>query len=327
LSTSFPEWPILRQTPKRQGIWGNCQFFANQDIEESDFWVVYEGLTKPESVRCPAENTILFTGEPPGYKKYKSDFLKQFATIITCHRSINHPGVVFSQQALPWHVGRRVREDNVNISFTKDYDELAALTHFNKDRLISVICSRNASTKEHRERTDFVERLGRHFGDGLDLFGRGFRHIEDKWDGIARYKYHIVLENRKYPDYWTEKLSDTFLAGTYPLYYGCPNLCDYFPDGSYTAIGIHDLDRTVESIEEAITGGKYEASLNDISFARGLVLNKYNLFPTVAELCSRRPVSTVRTNVTLNPEQMFQSASGIASRLSGILRGSVWHNG
>jgi len=36
VSTPFPEWPLPRQTPGQTGIWGNCQFFVNQQLEECD---------------------------------------------------------------------------------------------------------------------------------------------------------------------------------------------------------------------------------------------------------------------------------------------------
>ncbi len=29
----------------------------------------------------------------------------------------------------------------------------------------------------------------------FDLYGRGFRHIDDKWEGIAPYRYSIAFEN------------------------------------------------------------------------------------------------------------------------------------
>ena len=52
--------------------------------------------------------------------------------------------------------------------------------------------------------------------------------IEDKFDALIGYKYHLALENSVIPDYWTEKLADSLLAWCKPIYYGCPNINDYF---------------------------------------------------------------------------------------------------
>ena len=30
-------WPFLRQTTGSKGIWGNCQFFVNDERDESDY--------------------------------------------------------------------------------------------------------------------------------------------------------------------------------------------------------------------------------------------------------------------------------------------------
>jgi hypothetical protein len=44
--------------------------------------------------------------------------------------------------------------------------------------------------------------------------------------------YHICIENQQVPNYFTEKLIDSFLTYTMPVYWGCPNITDYFdPDG------------------------------------------------------------------------------------------------
>jgi hypothetical protein len=72
LSTIVPSWPLVRQTPGSKGIWGDYQFFIDQDIEECDFWVVYAGFAKTERALCPPENTILITGEPPTCLLYTS---------------------------------------------------------------------------------------------------------------------------------------------------------------------------------------------------------------------------------------------------------------
>lgn len=301
LSTSSPEWPLLRQTSGSNGVWGNYKFYVNSDIDECDYWVVCDGLSKPEKTRCQRKNTILITGEPPSIKRYNPYFLKQFGTIITSHKNLDHPKVVNMQQGLPWHIGRRVK-GNTNISFSKDYDTLKAVTNFEKSAVISVISSDKVITDGHKKRLNFVRKLKEHFGTRLDVFGRGIRDVEDKWDAIASYKYHIVLENSSHPDYWTEKLADAFLGGAYPFYYGCPNLSDYFPQNSYTTIDIDDFENCVSIIEDAIIDQRYEKSIEDIAKAKNLILDKYNLFPMLCDSCNSKVYKALQKRITLYPE-------------------------
>jgi len=84
-----------------------------------------------------------------------------------------------------------------------------------------------------------------YFGERIDIFGRGINEIEDKWDALDRYKYHIALENSVVEDYWTEKLSDAYLAGCYPIYYGCPNIEKYFDISSLARINITQSDPVI----------------------------------------------------------------------------------
>ena len=278
VSNQFPSWPLLRQTPGSSGVWGNCRFLVNDNTEECDFWVVYDGLLQSETVRCPTRNTIFVTGEPPGLKRYSTEFLGQFAGIITCHKNIEHPHVIRTQQSLPWHMGRRVKNE-VNLSFSKDYDELKGLESYKKTKLISIISSNKNQSVGHRERLAFVRAIERYPDFEIDIFGRGIRDIEDKWDAIADYKYHIVVENGSYADYWTEKLADAYLGGAYPFYYGCPNLSDYFPENSYTPIDINDIDLSVKTIREAVKEDLYGKSAQALRIAKDLVLNKFNFLP------------------------------------------------
>ena len=312
LTTSFPEWPLLRQTSGERGIWGDCQFFVNEDIEECDWWVVYENLLKPEKTLCSPENTIFITGDPPNVRKYDQRFLRQFAKVITCDRDINHPGVIQTQQALPWHIGKHYKNKKI-VFFSRNYDELKKVRNFEKDRLISVISSNKNFTKGHKERVAFFNRLKEYWGPKIDMFGKGIRDIEDKWDGIARYKYHVVLENSTLRDYWTEKLSDAFLCGAYPFYYGCPNIYDYFPKDSLTLIDINDFEKSISIIEKTIENQQYERSIAEISHARDLVLDKYNLFPMICELCNKKEFYGSRTLVTLKPELDF--SAGVAKKV------------
>ena len=46
--------------------------------------------------------------------------------------------------------------------------------------------------------------------------------------GMMKYKFHIAVENCTLPNYTTEKLHDCFLTKTVPIYYGSPNISDYY---------------------------------------------------------------------------------------------------
>ena len=40
--------------------------------------------------------------------------------------------------------------------------------------------------------------------------------------------FHLAIENSKNKNYFTEKIVDTFITKTIPIYWGCPNIEDYF---------------------------------------------------------------------------------------------------
>ncbi|MFC1567284.1 glycosyltransferase family 10 domain-containing protein [Thermodesulfobacteriota bacterium] len=282
LTFPFLEWPIERQTSKHSGVWENCDFLINKPVKKCDYWVVFDGLVKKDKTICPKGNTILITAEPPTIREYDQQFINQFDTVITCHKSIKHKNPVYNQQGLPWHVGRR-QKNHINMSFSKDYDELMSIYNFHKDKQISVISSTKDFSIGHRKRIEFVDILKQHFGDQIDVFGRGYREIEDKWDGLARYKYHIALENSSIENYWTEKLGDAYLAGCYPIYYGCPNIEKYFKPSALTIIDITYPEKAIQIIESCLKASKYEYTKQEIKKAKQDVLNRYNLFAMICE--------------------------------------------
>jgi hypothetical protein len=322
LTTADPKWPLQRQTPAEAGIWGNCQFFIDSDIEECDFWVVLGDLCNTQTSHCPVQNTLLLTNEPPSIKSYPLSFIQQFGAIITCNRQIKAPNVIYSHSSLPWHVGRKTK-NHANLGFSKNYDELSGLNPFDKKRLISVITSDKAFTRGHRQRIDFVKKLKQHFGSVLDVYGRGINEIEDKWDAIRDYQYHIALENCSYPDYWTEKLSDVYLAGAVPIYYGCPNLTDYFSRSSFVSIQ-YDFKRAVAVIEKTLNEDRYTDFVPEIIRARTLILDQYNLFPRLRDYINQAVTDRPKLPVTLKPAQQcaslpFQAKEKIQQVLSRFI--------
>ncbi len=312
-STYSTHWDWLRQTPGRKGIWGDSQFFINKDIDECDFWFVYEDLPKNETVKCPPKNTVLITGEPESVKKYNEKFLAQFGMIITSNRTLKHRNIIYSQQGLPWFVGGKFQKETKSWKekFEKDYDELSSIKSANKTKLISIVFSDKNFTKGHIKRIEFVKKLKEYFGDKLDVFGIGFNEVEDKWDALSPYKYAVVVENSSYDDYWTEKLSDAYLSFCYPIYYGCKNIDRYFDKDAMMVIDINDLRGSVEKIEKAMSENYYERYYEKIIEARELVLNKYNIFALMSDFVNKNFVDGEKELITIYPQKFFEKEPNV----------------
>ena len=84
-------------------------------------------------------------------------------------------------------------------------------------------------------------------------------------------------------DYWTEKLSDAYLAGCHHIYHGCPNIGQYFDLASLTGIDLNDPEKAIAAIETCIEQSRYESSEKKIWEAREKVLDTYNLFAMIAD--------------------------------------------
>ena len=140
----------------------------------------------------------------------------------------------------------------------------------------------------------------------IDVYGHGFKPIPDKWDVIAPYKYHLVLENSVIKDYWSEKLADSFLGFSFPIYHGCPNIYDYFSKDSLSVIDINNIDQAVKILQNIIEGNIYDNSMQAIDISRNQVLNQYNIFNLMSELATNN--SLKHQNIILNTNMFFKDS-------------------
>ncbi|MEI6378637.1 MAG: glycosyltransferase family 10 [Candidatus Falkowbacteria bacterium] len=302
IKLSFPATTmrIEKQSPGFSAIWGDCQFFINQDIDDCDFWVVCEHLlSTEESTVCPPGNTIFITGEPNAIWHYDKNFVKQFAKVVTCQREIKGPGVIYSLQGHPWHVGLNHSNPD-DLGLAKSYDELVNMKDIPKTKLLSIVTSDKQGTVGHRQRYRFALGLKNALGDQVDLFGRGINDFNDKWDVLAPYKYSIAIENCATDDYVSEKLTDCFLAHTFPFYYGAPNVESYFLPDAYCLIDIHDLAGSIERISSIINDTRhYEDHIMRLIEAKMQYLNHYNIFPLIAGLVNTLSLGDSKEKIVL----------------------------
>lgn len=281
---------------------GRYKFFIDEECPDPDFWVVQgKGVREGETAHVAPQNTIVLTTEPRSVLIYPKKYLKQFGMVCTCQEKTRHPHVTFGPAILPWFIGYSEDHRGKISSCTLDYDTLKNSSVTKKPKLLSVITSNKAFTQGHIDRLKFVQKLKLHYGDQLDVFGRGFNDLDDKWEVLSQYKYHIVIENSRQSYYWTEKMSDCLLAETFPFYYGCTNLSDYIPQEAYLPIDIHKPEEAIRIIDQAIAEDRYEKALPALKEAKQLMLDKYNMFEYIAMLCDQLDPTLPKQDVTIQP--------------------------
>ena len=61
-----------------------------------------------------------------------------------------------------------------------------------------------------------------------DYGNNPFLTLHNKFTLFEEYQFSIVIENSQQINYFTEKLIDCILTKTIPIYWGCPNISDFF---------------------------------------------------------------------------------------------------
>ncbi len=139
-----------------------------------------------------------------------------------------------------------------------------------KTKDISHIYSKKRDLEGHRLRHTIASKL-----DGFDCFGSGTtKPLKYKSDGLNDYRFSIVVENNRAKNYFTEKILDCFACRTIPIYWGAPNINDFFDmDSIITFETIDDLRNILPMLNEEKYNSmfkslqkNYEESLNYYDF-------------------------------------------------------------
>lgn len=261
-----------KQLPNNSDTWGECQFIFDNESLNYDYLVVIDDLSRklgspPEVLACPDENTLLVTTEPPTITRYGKNFCRQFEWILTTHPAevLSHPNRIFSHTGNFWFNGH-------------SFSELVTSRDTEKSNLLSTVCSNKSQRHTlHAKRLDFTEWLCTKLPE-LIRYGHGFHFLEHKHTALDSFQFHLAVENYIGPHHWTEKFSDPILSHCIPIYYGCPNIDDYFPSEAYLKINIQEREISLSKILELIYDpSSYQKRLSAVLEAKHLILHKYNL--------------------------------------------------
>jgi len=314
VSSGSPEYSnlLLRQLPGMNPRWEDCEFFINSDVTECDWWFVLHGsgLIKTEECICDPNHIVYVSMEPTEkISKVSSLFMSQFSHLVLCDRDISHPNITYMNW-LTWWVGIVVdksKGDHFSKVHNLTYDDFVMMRPIEKINKISIIFSRKNFTIGHQNRINFIDTLiNSPIGKYIDVYGDGYKHIPDKWNAIVQYKYHLVIENTSIKDYWSEKLADAFLGFSVPIYYGCPNIDNYFSEDAMIMIDIGEPELSIATIKSIIEENIYEEKVDAINIARNQILNEYNIFNLMRNMALNK--ASELKNVKLKTNYFFSDS-------------------
>lgn len=129
--------------------------------------------------------------------------------------------------------------------------------------------------------------------------------------------FHICIENSSVPHYWTEKIADSLLGYAVPIYYGAPNILDYFPQKAIIWLDLNNTKACVQTISEILEQPEkiYNEMLPYLVEARNKLLDEYNIFPTLEKFIMEHPTSDEVKNVIIKPYQSMKSFKNRLLRL------------
>ena len=83
------------------------------------------------------------------------------------------------------------------------------------------------------------------------------KSLEGKVDLFLDFQFSIVIENSRQTHYFTEKLMDCLLTKTIPIYYGCPNIAEYFDTRGWIILETTDMNELIQKASSLPNYGEY----------------------------------------------------------------------
>jgi len=148
--------------------------------------------------------------------------------------------------------------DNIKFSYAGSNLPWLPIKYSKKTKNVSLIASPKKATFGHVIRHIIAENKK----DQIDIFGGasgskrfGFSDTNpwpDKSEAICPYRFSLAIENDSYKTYYTEKVTDCFASGTIPIYWGTPDIGDYFNmDGIISLTPEFDYSILTEELYES----------------------------------------------------------------------------
>jgi hypothetical protein len=224
----------------------------------ADFHIVYSYKAQLKIPNCKSRIAFVVT-EPPEIEILQIKYLEQFGKVFSPDFNYlrNLSNLTITGGLLLWQAGFTF--ESKKIIKSNNFDNIINSWFSERPIQISIITSNKEITPLQKQRLNFVKYLELSLPE-VEIFGRGFREIEDKSQVLLKSKYHIALENSIHNGYWTEKLIDPLICGTQIIYCGDQSLNRLFK--SVVIIDINDFDKALAKIRDVLKTNVWERNLS-----------------------------------------------------------------
>lgn len=270
---------MKNQTPNCSGIWKEVE--GTDNPKEADFFIIQDYTE--EKIYDPAR-TIYFAREPDGagpFSNYDHMGIRKFSWK-------EHTAFLYTKWVYPSKT-----TGGVNTTF----DSLISnQTIPEKTKKCVCIQSHKTYMPGHALRTQFIFFYMKKHPGTCDLFGtirenpsfkpfltnNGLLPNNCKFETLQPYQYSLSFDNGSYPHFFGTQITDTFLSFVCPIYSGCPDLEDFFPEKSFIRFDAKNFQQ-VNFINKVLLEDNFDERKEAIKEARNLILTKYNMWESVRE--------------------------------------------
>jgi hypothetical protein len=170
----------------------------------------------------------------------------------------------------------------ININPTKTRNISSVITKLNSDDINPEGCSYRSRHNLNQyliENAPFID-----FYSGWDL-----KKESDKKSSVESYRFSIALENQYTKNWITEKFYDSILYNTVPIYMGCTNLQEIYPECGYFIFeDVTNHKQCLELINHIEDNSEelYNKMLPEVLKIKEKYFNNYNLLKKINNLCN-----------------------------------------
>ena len=272
----------IEQTPDGSCIFGNTLFVASGS---ADYYVILNNIRpchNDEKMLAEVNSDRIWWWhmEPPAYidlfAYHKSPLVNIASRVYTTHAQF---------QTSNSQINLRLVSPYVHLHLGLRYNQIAEMPRPKKNINFGSIVSSIRHLSGHEQRLKFASDIDQQvnnvvfWGRGLEQLGlRCYRgSIHRKWMALVPLRYCLVMENSRHPHYWSEKIADTFLSYSMPIYSGDPLIKNIFPPEAFAQVELAD-PASPSLVQDIIQSNAYDIALPAIHEARQLLLRQHNFY-------------------------------------------------